>query len=159
MATLVGALVLKNQLPFQNPKFWTSLAELLLAGCFLGVLVSACMSCRDLALSIALYQSFLIIFTIVAGNAFYGELATIKLTDMIIFSSSVLAVILGLSTLTCLRPKEAFEKPKKSMRSVSEEEGDVEEELAGEGEGGGGESEQEREGEEQDAKSLLPSKE
>ena len=128
MATLLGALVLKDQLPFEDVRFWASLFELIFVGCLLGVFVSASMSCSNLALSVAFYQSFLISCTIIAGNALYGELGTLGTDETFIFSASVLSVIVGLCVLTCMRPvshmmngKEEAEEEKSDLIKKVEE--------------------------------------
>lgn len=109
MSSCVGSFLINWSLPFSNPRFWVASVELAVYATVLVVLLQHCMACRDVALSSALYQSSLIICTIVAAESFYSELRKVELGRLLVFSCGVLCVVTGISCLVLLRKENSLD--------------------------------------------------
>lgn len=109
MSSCVGSFLIDWSLPFEDPRFWVAAAELAFYASILIVLLQYCMACRDVALASALYQSSLIICTIVAANTFYSELRGIELERLVVFCCGVLCVMTGILCLALVSKHEEQE--------------------------------------------------
>ena len=107
MAVCTASWIVHGQLPFAIFNFWYALLQLVVVALVLMYLLRICMASAAMSVSSSLYQSSLIIFTITAGCAFYGELADLDTAGLVVFVCGVSFVILGLAVLIALRPPAA----------------------------------------------------
>lgn len=108
MATCAAAWVLNRELPFSMVEFWMALVELLVVAIVLLHVLNVCIGSANLAISTPLYQVMVILFTIVAGCAFYGDLAVATRSELLMFMLGVVCVLGGLGVLIFKR--ESHEK-------------------------------------------------
>jgi hypothetical protein len=99
MATCAGAWMLQGDLPFLIPEFWVALGELIVVAIVLLHLLNVCIASANLAIATPLYQVCVILFTIVAGCAFYGDLAVATRSELLMFILGVVCVLCGLGVL------------------------------------------------------------
>ena len=107
MATCGGAWLLRGELPFWMPEFWMALTELLVVAIILIHALNVCIASANLAVCMPLYQVMVILFTIVAGCAFYGDLAVATRSELLMFMLGVVCVLLGLGVLILKREQHA----------------------------------------------------
>ena len=103
MATCFGAWVLNSELPFDIFEFWVAVSELTVVAFILLHVLNVCISSANLAISTPLYQVMVILFTIVAGCAFYGDLAVATRSELLMFMLGVICVLSGLGVLISMR--------------------------------------------------------
>ena len=94
---------LGGKVPWQNQMFLLALGELVVAAFALFYLLTTCLASADIAISSPFYLANVMIFTIVAGCAFYGDLDMVSETTMFIFALGVVLVVTGLSVLVSQR--------------------------------------------------------
>ena len=82
--------------------------ELLVVAIVLLHVLNVCIGSANLAISTPLYQVMVILFTIVAGCAFYGDLAVATRSELLMFMLGVVSVLGGLGVLIFKR--ESHEK-------------------------------------------------
>jgi multidrug transporter EmrE-like cation transporter len=121
MSSCVGSFLINWSLPFSNPRFWVASAELAVYAAVLIILLQYCMACRDVALATALYQSSLIICTIIAANAFYSELRGVELERLIVFFCGVMCVMTGLALLVLLRQEDTHSSGETNALNTTED--------------------------------------
>lgn len=105
MSMCAAASALNGDLPFLIPEFWIALAELSLVAIVLIHMLNLCLSSANLAIATPLYQVSVIIFTIVASCAFYGDLSVATQSELMMFILGVVAVLSGLGVLIFKREK------------------------------------------------------
>lgn len=103
VATCGAAWIIDGTLPFVYAEFWLALAELLVVACVLLHTLNVCLASANLALATPLYQVSVILFAIVAGCAFYGDLELATRVETLMFSLGVVAVLGGLGVLILRR--------------------------------------------------------
>ena len=89
--------------PLTNMYFWSALGELAVVAFILLHMLNICLISSPLALSTTLYQVGVIVFTITAGCAFYGDLTSTDVTEFVTFFMGVAFVISGLTFLMLKR--------------------------------------------------------
>jgi len=106
MATCAGAWMLRGELPFDQPQFWVALAELSVVAIMLLHMLTVCISSANLAIATPLYQVMVILFTIVAGCSFYGDLAVATRSELLMFLLGAVSVLMGLGVLIFKREQQ-----------------------------------------------------
>jgi hypothetical protein len=99
MATCVGAWLLHGSLPFWFPEFWVALGTLIVVAFVLLHMLNICIQSANLALSTPVYQVSVILFTIIAGCAFYREADVATRSELLMFLMGVMLVLAGLGVL------------------------------------------------------------
>ena len=99
MATCVGDFAITRRVPFLHPEFWIALTELIVVAFILLHMLNKCLASADLSLSTPLYQVSVILFTIIAGCAFYGDLEMATKAELSLFILGVALVVTGLGVL------------------------------------------------------------
>lgn len=103
VATCVADYLLHDATPFHRPEFWVALVELLLVAIVLLHLLNVCITSANLALSTPIYQVCIIVFTVVAGCAYYGDLDVATRAELLMFFLGVSCVLGGLAVLVAHR--------------------------------------------------------
>ena len=88
-----------DNLPYKTLQFWRAILQLALAGALLLYAMNICICSTDVGVSNAVYQSSLIIASIAAGSAFYGDLDDSSSLYLSLFLFGIALVIFGVSLL------------------------------------------------------------
>lgn len=99
LAISIASWAIGESFPWKNGAFWIAMLELGSVAFILLHMLNLCLVSSPLALSTTLYQVAVIVFTIVAGCAFYGELAYIEQSHLVAFFCGVVCVVGGLAFL------------------------------------------------------------
>ena len=86
--------------PWASPVSWFSLIGLAISAPLQLYLLNSTLASSPVAYAVPLYQSLLVITTIVAGGTFFREFEDISIADAAYFSLGVLAAVLGLAILS-----------------------------------------------------------
>ena len=116
MATCGGAWVLRGELPFWLPEFWIAAAELICVAFILLHCLNICIGSANLVVATPFYQVMVILFTIVAGCAFYGDLDVATRSELLMFMLGVICVLAGLCVLIFKRERQAQLLPTKDTK-------------------------------------------
>ena len=103
LATCGGAWMLNGTYPFERAEFWFAIVELITVALVLFHMLTLCLQSANLALSAPMYQINVILFTIVAGCAYYGDLDVATRSELLMFLIGVMCVIGGLGVLIAIR--------------------------------------------------------
>ena len=103
--------MLTGELPFAHADFYCAIVELILVALVLLNLLNVCIASAPLALSTPLYQVCVIMFTITASAAFFGDLDVVTRFELLMFSLGVSAVLCGLMVLILKRDTSHDERP------------------------------------------------
>lgn len=106
MATCAAAWLINNETPFSIAEFWIAASELIVVAFILLHMLNMCIQSASLAVATPIYQVNVILFTIIAGSAFYGDLAVVSRSELLAFVIGVTCVLCGLGTLIYNRRDE-----------------------------------------------------
>ena len=145
LAVAIADYLTHGTLPFNLPNFWIAMGELAIIAVFLLHMLTTCLSSAPIVISSSLYQVCVIIFTITAGCAFYGDLNVTNRSDLLCFTMGVACVIVGLAILTSnynngyekrlISTQETTRDPCINPKAGSNVEGNDGAEAAGDGQG------------------------
>lgn len=103
MAVCVADFLLTSTLPFAIPEFWIVLVELISVALVLLHMLNMCIASAPLSLATPLYMVAVILFTIIASCAFYGDLEMATKVELMLFMLGVTLVLGGLGVLIAMR--------------------------------------------------------
>lgn len=103
LAICVADFGITHHTPFEIPEFWLCIAELVSVAFILLYFLNSCLASAPLSLSTPLYMVSVILFTIVAGSAFYGDLEMATKYELVLFSLGVALVMIGMGVLVAWR--------------------------------------------------------
>jgi hypothetical protein len=103
LAICVADFGITHHTPFLIPEFWLTIGELVTVAFILLYFLNACLVSSPLSLSTPLYMVSVIVFTIVAGSAFYGDLELATKYELMLFALGVALVMVGISVLIAWR--------------------------------------------------------
>ena len=103
LAICVADFAITHHTPFLIPEFWLTIIELVAVAFILLYMLNMCLASAPLSLATPLYTVSVILFTIVAGTAFYGDLEVATKYELILFTLGVALVIVGMGVLVAWR--------------------------------------------------------
>lgn len=103
LAICMADFAITHATPFLIPEFWLTIVELIAVAFILLYMLNTCLASAPLSLSTPLYMVSVILFTIVAGTAFYGDLEVATKYELILFTMGVALVIVGMGVLVAWR--------------------------------------------------------
>jgi hypothetical protein len=110
LSVCVADFFLTGYLPFFIPEFWLAITELIAMAIILFYLLQVCLASAPLSLSTPLYMVSVILFTIIAGSAFYGDLEVATKAELVLFATGVGLVMTGMGVLIAYREKDKEER-------------------------------------------------
>jgi hypothetical protein len=110
MSVCVADFFITGALPFLIPEFWMAIAELIVVALVLFYLLQICLGSAPLSLSSPLYMVSVILFTVVAATAFYGDLTVATKTELVLFTLGVMLVVTGMGVLIAWREENKEER-------------------------------------------------
>lgn len=117
-ATCAAAAAVDRAAPWSRLAFWLALLELATIGALLFLLLKFCMENSELTLSSSLYTVSVMLFTVLAGSAFYREFeAQTGGTSIVGFCFGLATIVAGIATLVLLRPEHRMPQPKRVSQS------------------------------------------
>lgn len=103
LAICAADFAITHHTPFLIPEFWLTIVELIVVAFILLYMLNTCLGSAPLSLSTPLYMVSVILFTIVAGTAFYSDLEMATKYELILFMLGVALVVVGLGVLVAWR--------------------------------------------------------
>jgi hypothetical protein len=85
--------------PWSNPQFWRAVVELIVAALLLLHGMNTCICSTDVGISTAMYQSALIVGSVLAGCAFWGDLDGMTPLSLSMFMIGLVGVVAGVCLL------------------------------------------------------------
>tara|TARA_Y100000389_G_scaffold204725_2_gene259230 strand:- start:12556 stop:13608 length:1053 start_codon:yes stop_codon:yes gene_type:complete len=111
VSTVMAAYTITGELPFEHPDFWCAIVELIVVGLVLFHLLNVCLASATIAVATPLYLVCVIVCTIVASCAFYGDLDVVTRFELMMFTLGISAVMAGLFVLVIKRDNSHEERP------------------------------------------------
>jgi len=119
MATCFADFAITHYLPFWHPEFWIALVELVCVAVVLLHTLNLCLASANIALATPIYQTAVLVFTITAGCAFYGDLEVASKEELYFFGLGVACVVGGISALISNRPQQTQLLPQNEPKATA----------------------------------------
>jgi hypothetical protein len=119
-ATCGAAAVFDGATPWHRPFFVVAVVELVATAIMLFLLLKCCLESSELTLATSLYTVSVIVFTVVAGIAFYHEFDMhTESTSIWGFSIGIITIIIGIAIQVTHQPKQDKPRPIPQMEEPS----------------------------------------
>ena len=105
MAICIARFMATGFVPWGQPLFFLAATELATVALLLLRSMNVCLSSAPLCVAASLYQTNVILWTIVASNAFYDDLQEVHSTQMRWFMGGAMLVLSGLTSLVGMQPQ------------------------------------------------------
>jgi len=115
-AIIDGAASAWANFPWRNAHLWRAFALLIVAAVVLLHNMTMCIASANVGVSTAVFQSILIVSSVFAGSAFYGDLVGIPAWRLAVFVAALVMTVVGVAVLV-------YRKKEEPQDAMCEEEG------------------------------------
>lgn len=105
MAICIARYLSTGFVPWDQPLMFVAVTELVVVALLLLYSMNVCLSSAPVCIAASLYQTNVILWTIVASNAFYDDLQDVHSAQMRWFMGGAMLVLSGLTSLVGMQPE------------------------------------------------------